>query len=276
MLRNSFSQNGFLIVKNAIPKKVFLDMQNSVLKTFYKKELFLNNSKNNYRLFSDKVEKYFGNKNLFDTFKFVEPFYHQFVSDGIFKKVLESKKLLKVLYDLLGKDLSHIDDITITLNLPDKGSSKLNYLFKKWHQELWSGSSVSNLLIWTPIFQYDNTNQLEIIKQSHLWGHIPHRDREPISLPKKYKSFFTKLNMGDVLIFHSLLLHRSVPIKKNIKQYNPRLAFPLGVKNFRYIDHNTFLLNKSWKVFSKSELTLIENKLGNFYLSPFRLLGKDC
>ena len=271
----SFAENGFLIVKNSISKKVSLEIQKSVLKTLYNKNVSSNN-KNNYKLFSDKVKKYFDKKKLINTFKFVEPFYYQFVSDNIFKKVLESKKLLKVLHDLLGKDLSYIDDIAITLNLPDKSSSELNYLFKKWHQELWSGASVSNLLIWTPIFQHDNSpNQLEIIKQSHLWGHVPHRDREPISLPKNYKSFFTRLNVGDVLIFHPLLLHRSAPIKKDIKHYTPRLAFPIGVKNFRFVDHNTFSSNKSWKVFSKSELTLIENKLGNFYLSPFRLLRKD-
>ena len=60
------------------------------------------------------------------------------------------------------------------------------------HQEIWSGSDIRTIQMWTPIFQkgYDD-GQIEIIEGSHGWGHVPHKNRSPISLPNKFK---TKLN----------------------------------------------------------------------------------
>ena len=73
---------------------------------------------------------------------------------------------------------------------------------------------------------------------------------------------------GDVIIFSTLLLHRSVKTKF------PRLALSLLIKNFKY-KNSSFEENRNWKIFSFSELTKIERYLGNHHLSPFRLLDID-
>ena len=132
---------------------------------------------------------------------------------------------------MLGKDLSFGSDAVITLNLPNKSSPKKNYLYKDWHQEIWSGANHTSVQIWTPIFQ-NNTKygQMELMLDSHKWGMIPNKNRAPIELPKQFKTKKINLQYGDVLIFSSLLLHRSLPTQF------PRLALPLLIKNFKYKD----------------------------------------
>ena len=74
---------------------------------------------------------------------------------------------------------------------------------------------------------------MEIVQKSHLWGHIPHENRAPKKFAKKYKSLKTNLEYGDVLIFNTLLLHRSMPTS------NVRISLPLLIQNIRY-DNNSF------------------------------------
>ena len=175
------------------------------------------------------------------------------------------KKLYNSIVNLLGKDLSFCNDHSITLNLPNKDSPKKNYLFKDWHQEIWSGASPSTIQIWAPLIKKDRDyGKLELMEESHKWGHIPHMQRKPILLPKKYKTTLLNLECGDVIIFSSLLLHRSVPIK------SPLLSLVALLKNFKHKD-NSFQENRNWNIFSYSELTKIERILGNHYLSPYRL-----
>ena len=81
-------------------------------------------------------------------------------------------------------------DNVLTLNLPDKDTSSKNYHFKDWHQEIWSGADLATLQFWTPLFQKNNNfGQIQVIPGSHKWGHIPHSDRRPLALPKKFKIF---------------------------------------------------------------------------------------
>ena len=178
--------------------------------------------------------------------------------------ILLDKKLHKLTADLLGKDLCYqYDPSFLLLNLPDENSSKKNYSFKDWHQEIWSGASISSVNLWTPVFQKDSkSGQMEFIENSHKWGHIPHRNRSPLELPKKYKTKKINLEYGDVVIFSALLLHRSSKTK------HPRLANSFQIKNFKLKDE-TFQ-NKNWKIYSYSEMTKIERILGNHQLSPFR------
>ncbi len=257
MIKN-FEQNGFVIIKNALNLK---DL-NHIKK-------IINDSKNHsYDFFLKKLKK--NKKKLFD---YVLPFHEKILFHGMYEKVLKQNKVLKVLTELLGTDLAHHEDPSITVNISGLNTSKKNYLYKKWHQELWSGSSTSTLSFWTPIFLPKNkSGQFEIIKGSHTWGHVPHNDREPLRLPKKYQTQSFKLNERDVILFHSLLLHRSKPIKSN--KFDARLALITHIRNFKH-NNNSFDLNKSWRIFNMSELTKIEKKLGNHYLSPFRTLKID-
>ena len=151
------------------------------------------------------------------------------------------------------------------INLPNKTDSKANYFFKDWHQEIWSGASPTTLQIWTPLIHQDSkSGQIELIEESHQWGHVPHKNRTPIFLPKKIKTKKLNLEYGDVIVFCTLLIDRTLPA------LFPRLGLACLVKNFKNKDYS-FEGNRSFHNFSYSEITKIERVLGNHYLSPFRL-----
>jgi ectoine hydroxylase-related dioxygenase (phytanoyl-CoA dioxygenase family) len=179
---------------------------------------------------------------------------------------LNQKKIINCLTNLLGKDLAVNGDSSLTINLPKKEN---NYYFKDWHQEIWSGSSPSHVQLWSPIFQNNsNSGQIEFIKNSHTWGHVPHQNRRPISLPKNFKTIKSNISDRDLLVFSTLLLHRTVDT-----QY-PRMGMAMTVKNYKYRDMS-FSDNHNWKIFSHSEITKIQRVLGNHYLSPFRLVNLE-
>ena len=72
------------------------------------------------------------------------------------------------------------------------------------------------------------------------------------------------------LLFHSLLLHRSSPLIS--KKYAARLALITHVRNFKFQNYS-YDINKSWRIYNFSEITKIEKKLGNHYLSPYRIIN---
>ena len=257
-MKFNFEQKGFIIIRNALDSKNISHIKKIINKS----------TNSSYEKFLKQLKK--NKKNLYD---YVLPFHNEILFFGLYEKILKQKKVFKVLKELLGSDLAHHEDPSIAVNISDLDSSKKNYLFKKWHQELWSGSSTSTLAFWTPIFLPKNkSGQIEVIKGSHTWGHIPHNNREPINLPNEYEVQSINLNEGDVILFHSLLLHRSKPIVS--KRFDARLALITHIRNFKHIN-NSFDLNKSWRIFNMSELTKVEKKLGNHYLSPYRITTTD-
>ena len=261
MMNKNFIDNGYIIIRNAFPAKLHKEMQNIVLKILDKKY-----KKNTYKVFCSLMEK--KKKKLFDLNKEI---HSAFIYENIFPKIFTNKKFFSILTSLLGKDLSFLDEPSVVVNVPKKFLKK-NYYFKDWHQEIWSGADISSVITWTPLFQRDISSQIELIKKSHTWGHIPHRNRKPVNLPSKFTTLKTKLNYTDVIIMHSMLLHRSVEINSN--SFSPRLATPCMVRNFKF-KNNSFENNKSWKIFNYGEFTAIERKLGNVYLSPYRIIDVD-
>ena len=256
---SSFSENGYVIIKNAIRKKTIDDLQNIILNHCNISNI--NNTQKKYQIFRNYT---LNNKK--SEFDFCRKIYESFLYENIIEKLLLEKKIYSNLTYILGHDLSFdCQKSNLALNLPLKKTKK-NYFFKNWHQEIWSGSSPSSVQLWTPIFQKNNIKgQIELIDKSHKWGHVPHSNRKPITLPNKYKSKKLHLNYGDVIIFSTLLMHKSVETD------HPRLALTEIIKNFKW-KNDTYENNKNWKIFSYSEITKIERFLGNHYLSPFRIL----
>lgn len=261
-MNKNFSDKGYHIIKNGISLKTVRLFQKNITNFIYGKNLSLSQNKS-YDFFCKKI-KNLNKKNRFDYFSKI---YDYLFYINLFEKILLEKKLYKYTSELLGKDLAfQCDPSFLLLNLPQENSPNKNYSFKDWHQEIWSGASISSVNIWTPIFQRNNKfGQMEFIEDSHKWGHIPHRSRSPLELPKRYKTKKLNLNYGDVVIFSALLVHRSVNAKY------PRLANSFQVKNFKFQD-NTFQ-NKNWKIYSYSEMSKLERVLGNHYLSPYRTIG---
>lgn len=202
------------------------------------------------------------------TLQIQEPIWQYFVYKGIPDLVLNSHILLNSIKSIIGSDLQYILSTAMVISIPPAETSRKNYLFKKYHQELWSGCALSSLQSWTPIFQSSNAGQLDIIPGSHKWGLVPNRNREPLSLPD-HTEIQTDINYTDCLLFHPLLLHRSSSM---VSCDLSRLSMPITLRNFRYKDYENFESRSSWKTFHISPQTEIEMSLGNSYLSPFRLL----
>jgi ectoine hydroxylase-related dioxygenase (phytanoyl-CoA dioxygenase family) len=260
VLINNFSKQGFIVIKDAVDHKFLIKLQNTIIndtKMVKKRTKKINNS-----LFL-KIIKNVKNQNLFD---FIHPINKKIFSAELINELLKQKKIISCLVNLLGRDLAVSGNSSLTINLPKKEN---NYYFKDWHQEIWSGSSPSHVQLWSPIFQSSsNTGQIEFIKDSHTWGHVPHQNRRPISLPKNFKTIKTNISDRDLLVFSTLLLHRTVETQF------PRMGIAMTVKNYKYKDMS-FSDNHDWKIFSHSEITKIQRVLGNHYLSPFRLIGQE-
>ena len=267
MNNNSFLDNGFFIIRNAFSTKLLKEIQEITNKCIFnisKKKL---PRVNNYKNFCLNL------KNTKNNFFLANTEIHKlFVYERIYQRIFTSKKFYKNIINILGKDLAFCDEPSIIINL-SKEKLKKNYYFKDWHQEIWSGADTSTVIMWTPIFHNSpNNGQLSIVKGSQNWGHIPHRNRKPSELPKKLNIVSPKLNYTDVIIMHSMVLHKSNPIIGN--GYHPRLALSSMIRNPKF-KNNAFENNKSWKIFSYSELSMIERKLGNVYLSPYRVHEVD-
>jgi hypothetical protein len=263
-MSNQFSENGFIIVRNAFSKKTVAEVQRAVIDSIYSKKKVVAGTQDKFLLFSRAV-----NKLKISEYNFVKPIFKYLFYKGLLEKILLEKKLFNSLKNLLGEDLSFAHDVSLTLNLKKKTSNEENYLFKDWHQEIWSGASISSVQTWTPLFQKNrHEGQIELIPKSHRWGHIPHKNRVPVELPKNYKIEKLNIKYGDVILFSTLLVHRTM------KTRFPRLALALLLKNFKY-KNSSFEENRNWKIFSFSELTKVERYLGNHHLSPFRLLDID-
>ena len=247
MIEN-FSNKGFVILKNAIPSKIVKDIQACILNSLKHKRNGKN--KSTYKTFCNIVSK-----NKKKSFDFVKPINDEIYSKGFLEKILNQKKIYSLLSNILGKDLCFLVDNVITLNIPNHNTSKKNYHFKDWHQEIWSGASASTIQFWTPLIQKNSrSGQIEFINDSHKWGHVPHKNRMPVELPKNFKTKKLNLEYGDVIIFSTLLIHRSVETD------HPRMAIPCLIKNFKNREFS-FETNRNFHIYSYSEMTKLERIL---------------
>ena len=257
----SFSETGYIIIKDSINKNLINKIHNEIYNCLKIKG---KSKKARYIQFSKKTLN-LKNKE----FEFTKPIFELLHYKKFLEKIFLEKKIFKILTDLLGKDLAYCTDPGINLNIPSKSNPKKNYFFKDWHQEIWSGASPNTVQIWTPLIQKNSkSGQIELIEESHKWGHVPHKNKKPLQIPKNIKIKKLNLECGDIIIFSTLLMHRSIATN------HPRLALPCLVKNFKNKDYS-FEGNRSFHNFSYSEMTKIERILGNHYLSPFRLKSFD-
>jgi len=273
LYEGSFIEDGYTIIRNAISENTFTKAQNSVIQSLnsFSKNIgldFLPTSKINSIIFNELIIILTRTHKPYDILK---PVWKNLVHEEIIYEIFNEKRIFNFISNLLGKDLCYQDDPSLTLNLPGISNSSQNYLFKGFHQEVWSGADIHTIQFWTPLFQADPLDGISLMKSSHLWGHIPHKNREPIHLPKNAVEIFSDLAVGDVIFFHTLLLHRSSVINEN---GFPRLAIPCLLKNFKNPNHS-FEIYRNWKIFSYSDLSQIDRRLGNHYLSPFRLIDLD-
>ena len=188
------------------------------------------------------------------------------IDNGIYLEILNQKKIKNILINLLGPDLEYVVNSELAIN---SKLEKNEYFVKKYHQEFWSGSGIASLLLWVPINLKSGMGTMELIKQSHTWGHIPHTNREPIELPKNHETEVVKVKEGSLVIFTPLTLHRTI----HNKMREIRVAAPITVRNFYYPK----IGNEDLWEFKKMNLSFFSNFrkiLGNPQFSPFRTFNQ--
>ena len=261
MIRSSDNlyKNGFLILNNCIDQKIINNIAKKINETLLKEiiRLKLKKKKNLTDNFNQLIKK-------ISQFEIQKKLSKDLIDANLIDKIFNQKKLLNNLISLLGPDLSYMADFEVAI------SSKVNkvndyYFVKKFHQEFWSGMGLESLQLWIPINLKKGMGTIEIIKNSHEWGHIPHQNREPMKLPKKYKTYKVNIKPGSVAMMSALTLHKT--IKNNHNEI--RIALPITVRNFHYPNYgNSDLFN--FKKFNQSFFTKFRKKLGNSQLTAFR------
>lgn len=251
----TFYDNGFVVLKDCIDPRI-LDEGKAVLSDVISGRL------------GRKVDFKAGFVELLESatqFSLQQSLYDELKYRDFPLKVLRSPEVIEKLICLLGPDLSYGENAEILVNIKE---AKGDYYVKKWHQEFWSGVGIHSVAFWFPISIAEDSGGMEFIPGSHHWGHIPHRNREPLEIPDGAEVVRPQILEGDGVMFHSLTVHGTVA---NEAPY-PRFALPLIVKNFYYPDSGMPEFG-TWRPFNFSPLAMIHKKLGNPAFSPFRTLG---
>ena len=259
-LINNMINNGYTAIKNCIDKKIIKEAQDNINNTL--KRLLISKKLS----ISKKLTVNFLNcVKIWPQYEIQVLAAKNLNQSNITYKILTSKKILNFFISLIGPDLEYMTDGELAINVTGVTD---DYLVKKYHQELWSGQGLSSIQVWIPIYLKPGMGTMEMIKESHTWGHVPHRDKQPTELPKKYSTEVTKIGEGSIIAMTPLTLHRTV---KN-KHPEARMALPLTVRNFYYPK----LGNENLHEYSKLNLSYyskFRKILGNPYLSPFRTIS---
>jgi phytanoyl-CoA hydroxylase len=153
--------------------------------------------------------------------------------DIVFKDWMENKKIRPVLKQILG------DDVVLTLAHHNSIMTKMPYSSTEtaWHQDrrYWSYDGDNLVSVWLALGEENAENGvLEFIPKSHkmIFSKEQFREKEyfdtkhpkNMSLIETRKSF--SLNKGDVVIFHSKLLHRANANESK----KPKISFVYTIK----------------------------------------------
>jgi len=153
--------------------------------------------------------------------------------DPLFKAWMEEEKIRPVLQQLLD------DQVVITTAHHNSIMTKMPYMSRetRWHQDrrYWRYSDNNLVSIWLALDEeYEQNGVLEFIPGSHKMRFVPEQFDEKEYFREDYdanrpliaQKVSTTLQKGDVIIFHSLLLHRA---NKNSTD-RPKISFVYTVK----------------------------------------------
>ncbi len=153
--------------------------------------------------------------------------------DILFKEWMEDKKIRPILQQILE------DQVVITTSHHNSIMTKMPHKSTqtRWHQDrrYWSYSDDNLVSVWLALDNEDSQNGvLEFIEGSHKMNFEAEqfdekeyfKDDYEKNMPLIDKKVSTTLKRGDVVIFHSLLLHRA---NKNATT-TPKISFVYTVK----------------------------------------------
>ena len=217
-LKKSFFENGYLIIKRFANKKTVNYLIESINKVL---EEAITNSKVKIRKSSVKssVHRLNDNYMLLKTKnpKLKARVYDKLKSLLVLQGVFSNFKLIKIIEDIIGTP-------AIVNNTQIKIDDPSNDRLLNLHQEL-DQLSLIHVTAWLPL-QNLTTNKyggLRFIPKSHKngfikhkiskFGHIKYKSLSEKNIFIKNKVKILKINSGDLLLFHPLLIHGSLANK---------------------------------------------------------------
>jgi ectoine hydroxylase-related dioxygenase (phytanoyl-CoA dioxygenase family) len=255
-IEDFFVQQGFCVIRGIYEKKKVIELEKMMLK-LDKKYLKLS-KKFDYQSFAIASHKIFEKKNLFEYF-------------------YKNRNLIKVLKLFYGTDIIHINYSRFQINrkkidIKSKKQSTEEIKFQQFkglHNDHWTGSSEYTMHYWMPFSGVDKNNAMIMYPGSHLNGSFPVLNREiDPTIKFRYKPHnLSYLKNGDVVLFHSLLLHRTA--EKTLKTRMAELS-RFTSPNFKMTNQE---LDLGFKSLAIGPMRRIIRTIGNDALTPFRTYG---
>lgn len=229
-----FNQNGFIILRNFLSEercnailevaKAHLEKKIEPIET----EIGYTERSKAYRTDVTDYTSGSGEKNMA-----VRRLRQVYDRDTLFKEWMEEPEIRPILQQILN------DRVVLTLAHHNSIMTKMPYFSHAtgWHQDkrYWRYSDGNLVSVWLALDNEDSDNGvLEFIPGSHLMKFSPEQFDEKEYFKEDLeknaqlieKKVTTTLNKGDIIIFHSLLLHRAN--KNNTDK--PKISFVYTVK----------------------------------------------
>lgn len=190
-----------------------------------------------------------------------------FVRTDLYEKFITTKKVIRIMKDLLGPDVAILGYDALWINVPH---DKDPVLLKGLHTDAWTGTSINTIFAKTFFTDVDHYNGMSVCPGSHLQGMIPVRNRsiDPLSQVEFESVNLDNAKTGDLLIWHPLLVHSTTGHSdKNIR---------ISVTS-RYTSTETQFSSQEralgYRALNVGPMNQINRLIGNDYLTPFRTYG---
>jgi hypothetical protein len=182
-------------------------------------------------------------------------------------EIAKAPGLIRALARILGPDLQMLNHQNLWIN-DERDFNPVTY--KTLHQEMWSGSGIDDLTVWTAISKPSAMNTLAVVPGSHLWGLLPNRNRSLTPIDDFDVSSCIALDglePGDAIVFHPLLLHGTAG-----RGAGRRLAMSTVYKPTLAATTRKYA-TVGWVSVAEGPMTRIRDSLANDFFTPLRTYG---
>ena len=255
LIEKKYQDNGYIILRDFFPKKVLDRFKNS-LSGHIVNQLKKHNLKNIIDPLNEgliELNKIRADKNKLDSIQII---YNTVRKLPELFELMSDEKLLKVIKRLSGLDIinpnlsPYIWEAFCRIDPPKDGTYDL-----KWHQESYFTLPNSNSVqLWAPMINdvsLEETGTISAIKKSHLNGELMHsivrhnddyisesiKDDKINNINHDYENF--SLNVGDVLLFHENLIHKTINNNGQKVRYTMIVNYSNPcLSNFKFMSEN--------------------------------------
>ena len=247
-----FVNNGYLVYKNVYSKE-FIEESSKYFFSNLKKLVKLSESK--------KID--------YDINGFAAAIIENYSKSNLYDDHVSNKNLLKIMQNLLGRDLAIFNQDALWINTPTNNDPVLN---KGLHTDFWTGTSINTIFSKVFFTDVDDYNGMTVCPSSHLYGSVPVKNRaideNLMDISEIVEINLNHIKAGDVLIWHPLLIHSTTgQSDKNIR---------ISVTS-RYTSTETKFSSQErslgYKVLSVSPMNQILRLIGNDNLQLLRTYG---